>query len=71
MNGNNKGRRTELTNLKFQKRLKRLGLKADKSKYYCYKHQSVPCSCPVCQPEKFSRKKKHKDETGKVLNWEL
>lgn len=56
---NNKGRRQELTRLKYLKRCKVLGL--DPNKYYCYKAQGKPCSCFMCSCEKFSRKVKHKN----------
>jgi hypothetical protein len=59
----NKGRRTQLTELKYKKRLKNLGLKETdpNSKYYCYKSTGKPCSCPMCSPEKYKRTEKHKD----------
>jgi hypothetical protein len=45
----NKGRRRELTKLKHLKRLKRLGLDPACG-FWCYKHQTKPCSCYMCSP---------------------
>jgi hypothetical protein len=56
----NKGRREELTQLKFKKRLKQLGLNKSEGNFYCYKTNGKPCSCSVCSPKKYSRKIKHK-----------
>lgn len=60
----NKGRRNELTRLKYKKRLKNLGLKeAENSNFYCYKSTGKPCSCPLCSPEKYKRTVKHKNKS--------
>ncbi len=60
----NKGRRNELTKLKFKKRLKQLGLKQTKpTDFICYKTTGNPCSCPMCQPHKYNRAKERKDFT--------
>jgi len=58
----NKGRRNELTKLKFKKRIKQLGLKKEDGNLFCYKTSGKPCSCEMCSPYKFSRKRKHKDK---------
>lgn len=50
-----KGRRQELTKLKFKKRLNNLGLlkngKPTEGKLYAFKSHGSPCSCFVCQPK--------------------
>ena len=51
----NKGRRNELTNLKFKKRLKQLGLKKEEGSFYCYKSSGKPCSCSVCKKPRYKR----------------
>ena len=60
---NNKGRREELTKLKFKKRLKQLDLKKEDGNLYCYKSTGKPCSCYMCSNDKYKRKKKKIDET--------
>ena len=67
---NNKGRRNELTKLKYKKRLKNFGLKENEpnSNYYCLKSTGKPCSCFMCSPYKFDRNEKHKN---KDINDEL
>lgn len=56
-----KGRRQELTQLRFVKRLKNLSISLDKKdEFYCYKEQGKPCSCYMCSYRKYSRKQKHK-----------
>lgn len=67
----NKARRQELKNLKYKKRLKRIGKcnaktlanpKGERYNYTGYKNSSKPCSCPVCSPYKYNRaKQKRKD----------
>jgi hypothetical protein len=53
-----KGRRNELTKLKFKKRLKNLGLKQESpTDFICYKHQGKPCSCFMCSNKKYNRAK--------------
>jgi hypothetical protein len=60
---NNKGRRNELTKLKYKKRLKNLSLNDDSNgKYYCFKTTGKPCSCFMCSPYKFDRNEKHKNK---------
>lgn len=56
----NKRLRQVMTQLKFKKRLRQLGLLGKEGKYYCYKSTGKPCSCPLCSPEKYNRKIKHK-----------
>ena len=53
-----KARREELGKLKHKKRCIPLKLKPEE--HYCYKAQSVPCSCYICSSNKFDRKIKHK-----------
>ena len=52
-----KGRRTELTKLKYRKRLKQLGLKEGEGKFYAYKSHGKPCSCFMCSSLKYKRNK--------------
>ncbi len=49
----NKARRNELRQLKYQRRLKNLGLKETdpNSNYHGFKDQGKPCSCIFCQPK--------------------
>ena len=56
----NKGRRMELTMLRYKKRLKLHGFPI--GSLYCYKAQAVPCSCIFCSNEKFKRAVKHKNK---------
>jgi len=56
----NKGRRNELTRLKFKKRLEQLGLKQEDGNLFCYKTSGKPCSCEMCSPYKYKRTEKHK-----------
>lgn len=58
----NKGRRNELTKLKFKKRLKNLQLKIDGGKFWCYKTTGTPCSCLLCSHDKYKRTQKHKNK---------
>jgi len=63
MEKNNKGRRNEMTELKFKKRLKLYGLDLNtevKHNFYAFKSTGSPCSCPMCSPDKFKRTEKHK-----------
>ena len=63
----NKGRRVELGNLKFKKRLNQLGLKQKSPKdFICYKTTGNPCSCMMCQPRKYKRKEKRINKKGKI-----
>lgn len=59
-----KGRRQELTKLKFKKRLKNYGLLEDfetgKGNFFAFKSHGAPCSCAMCRGEKYKRKAKHK-----------
>lgn len=58
----NKGRRNEITQLKWKKRLKNLNLPiSDKRKYTCFKAQGKPCGCFGCKPPKYKRATKHKN----------
>jgi hypothetical protein len=60
-----KGRRQELTKLKFKKRLKNYGLLEEFEKgngnLFAFKSHGKPCSCSMCRQEKFKRKAKHKN----------
>lgn len=57
----NKGRRNEIEQAKWEKRLKNLNIPiSDKEKFTCYKSQGKPCSCDLCKPIKFKRNIKHK-----------
>lgn len=48
----NKGRRNELRDLKFKRRLKNLGLTSVNPKdYVCFRDQGKPCSCYMCSPK--------------------
>jgi hypothetical protein len=51
----NKGRRQELTNLKFKKRLDQLGLKKSDGNMYAFKSHGKPCSCCFCSGVKYKR----------------
>jgi hypothetical protein len=50
----NKGRRKDLENSKYKKRLKKIN---QKEGHYYLKHTSTPCSCVYCRSEKYSRSK--------------
>jgi hypothetical protein len=57
----NKGRRNELRDLKWKRRLKNLGLiKEDKKSFICYRDQGKPCSCSICRNQKYNRAKSKK-----------
>lgn len=58
---NNKGRRNELTRLKYEKRLKMYGLKPSDQNTVLKSH-SVPCSCGLCRSEKYRYTKRQKDK---------
>lgn len=53
----NKGRRQELTVLRWVRRLK--AMKLDK-RYYAFKHQGRPCNCSTCSKPKYTRAKSKK-----------
>lgn len=53
----NKGRRNELTKLKFIKRLKLWGFKEGEGKFFVFKSHGKPCSCFLCRNEKYCRAK--------------
>jgi hypothetical protein len=59
-----KGRRNQLRQLHYKKRLKNLGLKETEKdvNLHCFKDQGKPCSCLLCSPEKYNRKEKHKNK---------
>lgn len=65
---NNKGRRNELTQLKFKKRLDQLGLKKEDGNLFCYKSTGKPCSCYMCSYRKFDRNIKHKNKLFEDLD---
>jgi len=56
----NKGDRQRRTQLKFKKRLRQLNLLGKEGNFFCYKSTGKPCSCPMCSPNKYKRKIKHK-----------
>lgn len=59
----NKGRRNELRDLKWKRRLKNLGLDRKKPKdFICYRDQGKPCSCPMCSPGRVVEKAKYKKQ---------
>lgn len=53
----NKGRRNELKQLKFLKRLKNLQLTNKEGNFYAYKSHGAPCSCWMCSNAKYKRSK--------------
>jgi len=55
----NKGERRRKTWLKYKKRAKKWNI-FGKYKWFALKSHGVPCSCPACRGEKYSRKRKHK-----------
>lgn len=62
---NNKGRRNELTQLKFKKRLKnyQLDLNTDvPHNFWALKSTGTPCSCFMCSSDKYKRAEKHKKD---------
>ncbi|MDQ3020082.1 MAG: hypothetical protein M3R36_05880 [Bacteroidota bacterium] len=63
-NKSNKGRRFELTMLKYKKRLNQLGFKEGEGKFYAYRSHGKPCSCWLCRNEKYKKNGKHR---GKIL----
>ncbi len=66
----NKGRRQELKQLKFKKRLKNLGLKQKKPKdFICYKDQGKPCSCWMCAGDKYKRSEIKEEERKQLKQW--
>lgn len=50
-----KGRRNELTQLKWTKRLKQLGLKKEDGNMFAFKSHGKSCSCSMCRNQKFKR----------------
>lgn len=57
-----KGRRNELTKLKFKKRLSQVGLSMEdvykpKNNLWAYKSTGKPCSCYMCSGVKYDRAK--------------
>jgi len=48
----NKLQRTQITELKFRRRLKVLGIKHNA---YAFKHQGRPCSCYACKKPRYKR----------------
>ena len=62
---NNKGRRNEITRLKWNKRISLLRTQFDideDAKLHCYKTTGKPCSCQMCSPYKYKRAEKHKKD---------
>jgi len=68
MNKINKGRRQELTQLKFKKRLELRGLKPEDGKFHAFKSHSAPCSCWACRGLKYREadRAKNKFVTDKI-----
>ena len=51
MKNTNKGRRNELTKLKYKKRIKLFGI--EEGKAYVFKSHGAPCSCWACRGVKY------------------
>lgn len=66
-----KGRRNELTKLKYKKRLKQLGFKEGEGKFYSYKSHGKPCSCSLCRNEKYKRNSKQSRRILESINGEI
>ncbi len=64
----NKGRRSELTKLKFIKRLKFYGFKLGEGNFFAFKSHGKPCSCFLCRNEKYIRSKSKNNITLLELN---
>jgi hypothetical protein len=63
----NKGRRNELRDLKWNRRLKILGLKRiDPKDHIGYRDQGKPCSCVMCSFKKYKRPIKHRNKIFEV-----
>jgi len=59
----NKGRRQELKNLEFLKRLDKYGLKGKEGNFHAFRSHGSPCSCSMCRDKKYrdtDRKKEKK-----------
>lgn len=71
--GKNKGRRNELRELKYRRRLRNYRLKDNgEGSYYCYKTTGNPCSCAICQqPEQNYQRAKQKQQLHKIINSEI
>ncbi len=67
----NKGRRNELTKLKYKKRLKQLGFKEGEGKFYAYKSHGKPCSCSLCRNEKYKRNSRQSRHTLELISKEI
>lgn len=69
----NKGRRNELRELHYQKRLKNYRIKDDsKGNFHAFKTTGKPCSCFVCQqPEHNYNRSIIKQATRTKINTEL
>lgn len=56
-----KGRRNELRDLKWKKRLKKMNLKRENPKdFICFRDQGKPCNCWLCKRPKYNRAKNKK-----------
>ena len=63
-----KGRRNELTKLKYKKRLKQLGFKEGEGKFYSYRSHGKPCSCFLCRNEKYKRNSRQNIKIMESIN---
>lgn len=61
----NKGRRNELKELKYKKRLAMYGLK--RGDFTALKSHGAPCSCSICRSDKYRDKDRMKN---KIINIE-
>lgn len=76
----NKGRRNELKQLKYRKRLKRMGQlnaesiaspKGENFNFIGFKNHSAPCSCIVCSHRKYNRARTKNDQYYKQASQSL
>lgn len=66
-----KGRRQELTRLKFKRRLNNMNVSAQDLERYDYRHYkttSTPCSCWMCKGERY--KDKERAESKRITRLE-
>jgi hypothetical protein len=57
----NKGRKQELTSLKFKNRIQRIGIGATEANLWAYKSHGKPCSCFICRNPKYRNTKRPLD----------